>query len=182
MKLVNSANHILRTPFFEMHNSDYFPFTSFIQILNLDRVVLRATLVDRVVVLLQLLKNTPTWRLRSLESIILSLAFCNDDLNKMEPPSGELLPPKTSTEHSSLDENVLKSSLWIKQIPVSLMQLVVRDAESLTSFYTGLPQLHSVTGFFSHGASAWARSFRIDAELSDGSNQSYFMKVVLPLF
>jgi hypothetical protein len=99
----------------------------------------------------------------------------------MEPPSGELLPLKT-TEHWSLDENVLKSSLWIKQISVSLMQLVVRDSESLTSFCTGLPQLHSVTGFFNHGASAWARSFRIDAELSDGSDQSYFMKVVLPLF
>jgi protein-ribulosamine 3-kinase len=60
--------------------------------------------------------------------------------------------------------------------------LVVHDLESLTSFYAGLPQLRSVTGFFSHGASAWARSFRIDAEFSDGSHQSYFMKVVLPLF
>jgi hypothetical protein len=89
----------------------------------------------------------------------------------MEPPSGELLPLK-ATEHSSLDENVLKSSLW----------MVLRDSQSLTSFYPGLPRLHSVTGFFSHGASAWARSFRIDAELSDGSDQSYFMKVVLPLF
>jgi hypothetical protein len=100
------------------------------------------------------------------------LPFATAILNKMEPLSGEPLPLKTSTEHSSLDENVVKSSLWIKQISVSLV---------LISFYAGLPQLHSVTGFFSHGASAWARSFRIDAELSDGSDQSYFMKVVLPL-
>jgi hypothetical protein len=34
-----------------------------------------------------------------------------------------------------------------------------------------------VIGMIYHGASAWARTFRIDTELVDGNLHSYFLKV-----
>lgn len=40
-----------------------------------------------------------------------------------------------------------------------------------------LPAVERILSVASHGASAWASAFRVDARLSDESEQSYFLKV-----
>lgn len=47
---------------------------------------------------------------------------------------------------------------------------------------TELPEIEHIVSFTNNGASAWADTFRIDALLKSGSEQSYFLKVgPLPL-
>lgn len=40
-----------------------------------------------------------------------------------------------------------------------------------------LPEIEHVVSFTNNGASAWAKTFRIDALLKSGLEQSYFLKV-----
>lgn len=42
---------------------------------------------------------------------------------------------------------------------------------------TALPEIESILSFTNNGASAWANTFRIDALLKNGSEESYFLKV-----
>ena len=51
------------------------------------------------------------------------------------------------------------------------------EASGLTGLNTGLPDIQRIEDFTLYGASAWAKAHRINAELVNGTHESYFMKV-----
>jgi hypothetical protein len=82
------------------------------------------------------------------------------------------IPEDETYEGTEIDKNVLdgKHSAW--------KSLWRRESGKLSieSSSVGYPCSLVAT----HGASSWAISTKIDAELADGSNQSYCMKVLWP--
>jgi hypothetical protein len=54
----------------------------------------------------------------------------------------------------------------------------MRSAEALA----GLPKGAKVVGAQGSGASYWTRTARLDAELADGSEKAFFLKVGSPIF